>query len=202
MPAASARSSTTWPRGRWRCCWCSRRTPSTRRRAISRSRRPSPRCRSRVHLGLYRDETGTACQWHVPAAHFLEAWGDVRGHDGTASIQQPLIESLRGGRSAIELLAAIVGRGEQPGLELVRDYWRRTRGNPADFERLWEHAVGAGRSPTRRCCAAGGPEGRLVPRPRRRPRRRRGWRSITGPIRRSTTAGSPTTAGSRNCPNR
>jgi molybdopterin-containing oxidoreductase family iron-sulfur binding subunit len=36
-----------------------------------------------AHLGLYDDETATACEWHIPEAHFLEAWGDARGHDGT-----------------------------------------------------------------------------------------------------------------------
>ena len=24
------------------------------------------------------DETARLCQWHVPAAHFLESWGDLR----------------------------------------------------------------------------------------------------------------------------
>ena len=32
----------------------------------------------RVHLGLYQDETARNCHWHLPEAHFLEAWGDAR----------------------------------------------------------------------------------------------------------------------------
>src|SRR5215510_458605 len=28
----------------------------------------------RAHLGLYEDETAALCQWHIPEAHFLEAW--------------------------------------------------------------------------------------------------------------------------------
>ncbi|CAN5859069.1 hypothetical protein BH23PLA1_BH23PLA1_10910 [soil metagenome] len=28
----------------------------------------------RIHNGLYEDETAVLCQWHVPQAHFLEAW--------------------------------------------------------------------------------------------------------------------------------
>ena len=45
----------------------------------------------RAHLSLYDDETSELCHWQIPEAHFLEAWSDARGHDGTASIEQPLI---------------------------------------------------------------------------------------------------------------
>ncbi|HEX4412412.1 MAG TPA: TAT-variant-translocated molybdopterin oxidoreductase, partial [Lacipirellulaceae bacterium] len=55
----------------------------------------------RVHLGLYQDETSALCDWHLPQAHFLEAWGDARAFDGTVSIQQPLIAPLYNGVSAI-----------------------------------------------------------------------------------------------------
>ena len=43
------------------------------------------------------------CTWHVPAAHYLESWGDARAYDGTISIVQPLIAPIFGGRSALEL---------------------------------------------------------------------------------------------------
>ncbi len=42
-----------------------------------------------LHLGQHQDETGVLCDWHVNEAHYLEAWGDIRGHDGTVTIQQP-----------------------------------------------------------------------------------------------------------------
>ena len=67
----------------------------------------------RVHLGLHDDETSQLCHWHVPEAHFLEAWSDARGIDGTVSIVQPLIAPLYGGRSAHELLAALNGERRQ-----------------------------------------------------------------------------------------
>ena len=37
------------------------------------------------------------CHWHVPAAHFLESWGDARAYDGTVGIIQPLIAPLYDG---------------------------------------------------------------------------------------------------------
>ena len=57
----------------------------------------------RAHLGLYEDETSALCQWHIPEAHFLEAWSDVRSDDGTVTIIQPLIAPLYGGKSAHEV---------------------------------------------------------------------------------------------------
>ena len=63
-----------------------------------------------VHLGEYFDETSLRCQWHLPEAHFLESWGDVRAYDGTASIVQPLISPLYQGRTASEVLASVFDR--------------------------------------------------------------------------------------------
>src|SRR5260370_30060880 len=33
-----------------------------------------------VHLGSHVDETGLEAIWHVPAAHYLESWSDVRSY--------------------------------------------------------------------------------------------------------------------------
>ena len=38
-----------------------------------------------VHLSLYDDETSALCHWHIPQAHYLESWSDVRAFDGTAT---------------------------------------------------------------------------------------------------------------------
>ena len=112
------------------------------------------------HLGSHQDETGVLCEWHVNEAHYLETWGDIRGHDGTVMIQQPLIAPLHGGRSAIELLvtllkgsdAAVPGAPRDP-LEIVKATWanadevRKTFPNfqkPAVFETFWQGAVRAG----------------------------------------------------------
>jgi molybdopterin-containing oxidoreductase family iron-sulfur binding subunit len=64
----------------------------------------------RIHLGLYRDETAQLCDWHLPMAHALESWSDLRAWDGTVSIVQPLIEPLYAGRSMHQLLAAMLGQ--------------------------------------------------------------------------------------------
>ena len=52
----------------------------------------------------FANATSTAARWTVPLSHPLEAWGDLRAPDGTASIAQPLIRPLYGTRSATELL--------------------------------------------------------------------------------------------------
>src|SRR5207237_9604012 len=77
----------------------------------------------RVRLGLYADETSEICQWHLPEAHYLETWGDARAFDGTVSIQQPLIQPLYNGRSAIQLLQMLTGQPDTNALDLVKGYW-------------------------------------------------------------------------------
>src|SRR5262249_31964082 len=62
-----------------------------------------------IHLGADVDETASAAKWHVPEAHYLEAWGDTRAMDGTFAVQQPMIQPLFGGRSAIEIMALLLG---------------------------------------------------------------------------------------------
>jgi MoCo/4Fe-4S cofactor protein with predicted Tat translocation signal len=77
-----------------------------------------------VHLSLYEDETSALSHWHIPAAHDLESWSDARAYDGTATIIQPLIAPLYGGKTAHELLAALLGQPDQAGLAIIRGYWQ------------------------------------------------------------------------------
>ncbi|AMV40892.1 TAT-variant-translocated molybdopterin oxidoreductase [Planctomyces sp. SH-PL62] len=100
----------------------------------------NPKLTALIHLGLHNDETGAISHWHIPEAHFLEAWGDVRSADGTCSLQQPLIEPLYQGRSASDVLAALLGEVGVPGQELVRSYWR-TRLPAETFEQTWRKAL-------------------------------------------------------------
>ncbi|HTR53033.1 MAG TPA: Fe-S-cluster-containing hydrogenase [Kofleriaceae bacterium] len=80
-----------------------------------------------IRLGEYEDETSKKATWHVPRAHFLEAWGDARTWDGTISIAQPLIAPLYGGLSSAEFLSLLLG-DEKSGEELVKDTHRELGG--------------------------------------------------------------------------
>jgi molybdopterin-containing oxidoreductase family iron-sulfur binding subunit len=82
----------------------------------------------RAHLSLHEDETSALCHWHIPEAHFLEMWSDVRADDGTVSIIQPLIAPLYGGRSAHEVVSALEDTAERSGYQLVREFWARQTG--------------------------------------------------------------------------
>jgi molybdopterin-containing oxidoreductase family iron-sulfur binding subunit len=98
------------------------------------------RVKLRIHLGLYEDETAALCHWHIPEAHYLEAWGDMRTFDGTVSIAQPLITPLYGGKSAYELLAILAGEFNPSSYQILRDHWRRDL-PPGDFEMFWRTAL-------------------------------------------------------------
>ncbi len=97
-----------------------------------------------IHLSLFVDETSALSKWHIPAAHFLEAWGDARAFDGTAAIIQPLIEPLYQGRSAHEVIAALSGAGEQAGYDMVRTYWQNRNLAEGDFDTFWKTALSTG----------------------------------------------------------
>ncbi len=92
--------------------------------------------KTRIHLGLYEDETARLCQWHIPGLHYLEMWGDARAYDGTITIIQPLIEPLYDGKSAYELLAAMLGQTGGSNLELVQGYWQQQH-QGGDFAAFW-----------------------------------------------------------------
>ncbi|HLU65462.1 MAG TPA: Fe-S-cluster-containing hydrogenase [Kofleriaceae bacterium] len=84
-----------------------------------------------VHLSSYSDETSAACTWHLPRAHYLEAWGDARTWDGTYTLAQPVIEPIFGGRSAIDVLKVFAGRGDASAERLVHDTFDATVGAAA-----------------------------------------------------------------------
>ncbi len=181
---------------------------------------------SAVHLALHDDETSQLCRWHLSRAHFLESWGDARTYDGTASLVQPLIEPLFDGRSAIEVLAMILGdeQGvEGGGLEIVRRTFRSLLGQPFS-EWKWKKALAEGIVEGTQVAGshisvytsdasqaplpfskddaeawakldAAAPRARLPP-------MSNSTRPSSFPTARSTTAGSPTTAGSRKCRSR
>ena len=87
-----------------------------------------------IHHGQMADETGKLAGWHLPAAHFLEAWGDWRSSQGQVGLQQPLVAPLFDSRSELELLSVILGK-KRGGHELVRATWEPAFG--AGFEKRW-----------------------------------------------------------------
>jgi MoCo/4Fe-4S cofactor protein with predicted Tat translocation signal len=78
-----------------------------------------------VHLGLFEDETAKLCRWHVPAAHYLEAWSDVYAYRGTYSVVQPMILPLWNGVSELEIIGQLAGRSKPQGPELVRETFQQ-----------------------------------------------------------------------------
>ena len=101
-----------------------------------------------IHLGVEDDETAAAAKWHLPEAHYLEAWGDARTTDGVAAIQQPMIEPLFGGKSAIEVMAVLLDSKDKKGYDLVKNFW--TSQGPATSkdttaqENTWRKALNDG----------------------------------------------------------
>lgn len=94
----------------------------------------------RIHLGLYQDETAALCHWHVPETHYLEAWSDALAYDGTVSLLQPLIAPLYGGKSAHEMLAALMGQSGRSGYTIVRAAWEQ-RYPDRTFAPFWDTAL-------------------------------------------------------------
>jgi molybdopterin-containing oxidoreductase family iron-sulfur binding subunit len=95
-----------------------------------------------AYVGLYENETAADARWFVPAAHYLEAWGDARAYDGTLSVIQPLVQPLHGGRSLVEVLAVLAGASNTDPLTLLRECWRRIGAAPDEV--AWESAVRRG----------------------------------------------------------
>ena len=96
-----------------------------------------------AHLNLYRDETSRLCQWYLPKTHSFESWGDGVSYNGVPTLQQPLIDPLLGGKSTIELLAALNGQADVDAHELVAETFR-SLGGDNEPEAAWEAGVHRG----------------------------------------------------------
>ena len=94
----------------------------------------------RIHHGLYLDETGERCHWHLPASHALESWGDLRAVDGTVSLVQPLIAPLYNTLGETEVLAAFLEGSESKGYDILRAYWQGQPGE-GEFQKRWNRAL-------------------------------------------------------------
>jgi molybdopterin-containing oxidoreductase family iron-sulfur binding subunit len=117
----------------------------------------------RVHLGQYDDETAERCHWHVPEAHGLETWSDARAFDGSATVMQPLIAPLYGGKSAHEVLAALSERPDRSGHDIVKDHWKTALAG-AEFDSAWRRMLhdGVVKEPVRAAAPAAAPAAAAV----------------------------------------
>jgi molybdopterin-containing oxidoreductase family iron-sulfur binding subunit len=99
-----------------------------------------------VYFSQYDDETAKYCRWTVPAAHPLEAWGDVRNADGTYGVCQPLIDPLLGGISPVEFLATLAGMEVTSSQEIVKQTAKAIAGGQLS-DRLWKETLHSGYMP-------------------------------------------------------
>ena len=93
-----------------------------------------------VRLGHYEDATSALSNWHVPAAHYLEAWGDALTFEGAYLAIQPMILPLFGGLSEIELMNAVLGAPKVEGPELVQETFRATA-PPGELATAWSQLL-------------------------------------------------------------
>ncbi|AKU90253.1 Molybdopterin oxidoreductase, iron-sulfur binding subunit [Vulgatibacter incomptus] len=104
-----------------------------------------PKAKLRIYSGLHENTTSRACEWFIPAVHFLEQWGDARAYDGTLSLIQPLIRPLYGGHSASEILAAAAGDPAPDDRSMLR--YRYVKVAEDTWERALRHGFFSGALP-------------------------------------------------------
>jgi molybdopterin-containing oxidoreductase family iron-sulfur binding subunit len=92
-----------------------------------------------VFVGAHENATARACSWHLPEAHFLEAWSDARAFDGTPSVVQPLMRPLAPAVTTGQVLAALLGQADATPLDLVQSTWRSL--GKGTFEAFWQAAL-------------------------------------------------------------
>ena len=97
-----------------------------------------------AHLGSHLDETGSIADWHIPAAHFLESWSDARSYYGTASIIQPMIDPLYGGKTAHDIFQTLLDEPSLSAYEAVRETWKPSLEHCRDFEQAWRKTLHQG----------------------------------------------------------
>ena len=58
----------------------------------------------------------------LPESHGLESWGDLKAHDGTVGLQQPLVEPLYATKTPTEVICALLLGQPLTGMELLRQH--------------------------------------------------------------------------------
>lgn len=104
-----------------------------------------------IYLGSHENETTKLATWTVPAAHYLETWGDTTAEDGSVLSIQPLILPIWNGVSQLNLLARLAGQPTPEGPALVRETFALNQGRGLtgpDLDTAWNKFVHDGFSPT------------------------------------------------------
>ena len=205
--AVAARAGRRHERRQGRPAGHPRRQPGLHRAGRSRSsptRSTRCRCASTSSL-LRRRDVGAVPLAHSGGALPRGVERRARATTARSSIVQPLIAPLYGGKSAHEVLAALSDRPERSAYDIVRELLEQRQRSTADFEATWRRWLHDGviaghgvRAEDRSRCSAAA----LARASRRQRRRRRARDRRSGPIRRSSTAASRTTAGCRSCRSR
>ncbi len=92
-----------------------------------------------IHLGAEDDETAAAATWHIPQAHILESWGDEATSDGLAALQQPMIEPMYGGKTALEIVSWVTTGKFTKSHDIVKKNWLAQF--TGDKEQTWRKAL-------------------------------------------------------------
>ncbi len=96
--------------------------------------------KTRVHLGMYEDDTAELCHWHIPQSHSLESWSDARSFDGTASIIQPLIAPLYATKTTHDILASLKNESGKSAHDLVKGTWQASHFG-GNFDDFWQTSL-------------------------------------------------------------
>jgi MoCo/4Fe-4S cofactor protein with predicted Tat translocation signal len=89
-----------------------------------------------AHLGSHLNETGLVTEWHINGAHYLESWSDTRAYDGTATVIQPMIDPLYGGKTAHDVIQSMLDQPDLTPYDVVRKTWQGNLG-AGDAEHAW-----------------------------------------------------------------
>jgi molybdopterin-containing oxidoreductase family iron-sulfur binding subunit len=97
----------------------------------------------KIQLSAHVDETSAEVNWHLPLAHYLESWGDVRSIDGVRTVIQPLIEPLMNGIRSVQFLNLVVTGKDQKAYKIVQETWKEILGEKG-FDKRWRKVLHEG----------------------------------------------------------
>lgn len=97
-----------------------------------------------VSLSAQNDETSAATQYHLPAPHFLEAWGDVKPKSNVVGLIQPTIAPLFDTRSSVISLLSFTGTNVNE-YDYIKSYWEQNifsnQNKYASFSIFWDRTL-------------------------------------------------------------